>query len=61
MMRLAEMKMRDQDPRRVAVIMGGWTSEAAVSRVSGAFCAKAARGAGWDAIEVEIDEIFKRA
>ena len=47
--------MRDQDPRRVAVIMGGWTSEAAVSRVSAAFCAKAARGAGWDAIEVEFD------
>ena len=47
--------MIDQDPSRVVVLMGGWTSEAAVSRVSGAFCAKAARGAGWDAIEVEVD------
>ena len=47
--------MFDQDPKRVAVLMGGWTSEAAVSRVSGAFCAKAARSAGWDAIEVEFD------
>jgi len=47
--------MTDQDPSRVAVLMGGWTSEANVSRVSGAFCAKAARAAGWDAIEVEVD------
>ena len=47
--------MIDQDPSRVVVLMGGWTSEAAVSRVSGAFCAKAARDAGWDAIEVEVD------
>ncbi len=47
--------MFDQDPKRVVILMGGWTSEAAVSRVSGAFCAKAARGAGWDAIEVEMD------
>ena len=47
--------MASQDPARVVVLMGGWTSEAAVSRVSGAFCAKAARGAGWDAIEVELD------
>jgi D-alanine-D-alanine ligase len=35
--------------------MGGWTSEAAVSRVSASFCSKAARLAGWDAIEVELD------
>jgi D-alanine-D-alanine ligase len=41
--------------RRVAVLMGGWTSEAAVSRVSASFCSKAARLAGWDAIEVELD------
>ena len=40
---------------RVAVLMGGWTSEAAVSRVSASFCAKAARNSGWDAIEVEVD------
>ena len=41
--------------RKVAVLMGGWTSEAAVSRVSASFCSKAARLAGWDAIEVELD------
>lgn len=46
--------MHSQDPSRVVVLMGGWTSEAAVSRVSASFCAKAARGAGWDAIEVEL-------
>ncbi|MDA7598785.1 D-alanine--D-alanine ligase [Alphaproteobacteria bacterium] len=40
---------------RVAVLMGGWTSEAAVSRVSATFCAQAARNAGWDAVEVEVD------
>ena len=38
--------MMAQDPKRVVVLMGGWTSEAAVSRVSAAFCAKAARAAG---------------
>ncbi len=41
--------------RRVAVLMGGWTSEAAVSRVSASFCSKAAKLAGWDAVEVELD------
>ena len=41
--------------RRAAVLMGGWTSEAAVSRVSASFCSKAARLAGWDAVEVELD------
>ena len=47
--------------RRVAVLMGGWTSEAAVSRVSASFCCKAARLAGWDAVEVELDrEILKK-
>ncbi len=46
------MSARD---RRVAVLMGGWTSEAAVSRVSASFCSKAAKLAGWDAIEVELD------
>ena len=40
---------------RVAVLMGGWASEAAVSRVSASFCGQAARNAGWDAIEVEVD------
>ncbi len=40
---------------RVAVLMGGWTSEAAVSRVSASFCGQAARNAGWDAVELEVD------
>lgn len=40
---------------RVAVLMGGWTSEARVSRVSASFCGQAARNAGWDAVEVEVD------
>ena len=39
----------------IVVLMGGWTSEAAVSRVSASFCAKAARLAGWDVIELEFD------
>ena len=39
----------------VAVLMGGWTSEASVSRVSASFCSQAARNAGWDAIEVEVN------
>ena len=42
--------------QRVVVLMGGWTSEAAVSRVSASFCAKAARLAGWDVIELEFDK-----
>jgi len=44
-----------ENSNRVAVVMGGWTSEASVSRVSGSFCGQAARNAGWDAIEVEFD------
>ena len=40
---------------RVAVLMGGWTSEASVSRVSASFCGQAARNAGWDAVEIEVD------
>ena len=40
---------------RVAVLMGGWNSEASVSRVSASFCGQAARNAGWDAVEVEVD------
>ena len=46
--------MSAQD-RVVAVLMGGWGSEAAVSRVSASFCSKAARIAGWDTVEVEFD------
>ncbi|GIR96897.1 MAG: hypothetical protein CM15mP100_1170 [Alphaproteobacteria bacterium] len=49
-----EQKMAAHD-RRVAVLMGGWTSEAAVSRVSASFCSKAARLAGWDSVEVELN------
>ena len=40
---------------RVAVLMGGWTSEARVSRVTASFCGQAARSAGWDAVEIEVD------
>ena len=40
---------------RVAVLMGGWTSEARVSRVTASFCGQAARNAGWDAVEIEVD------
>ena len=40
---------------RVAVLMGGWTPEASVSRVSASFCGQAARNAGWDAVEIEVD------
>ena len=40
---------------RVVVLMGGWNSEASVSRVSASFCGQAARNAGWDAVEVEVD------
>ena len=39
----------------VAVLMGGWTSEARVSRVTASFCGQAARNAGWDAVEIEVD------
>jgi D-alanine-D-alanine ligase len=45
---------------RVAVLMGGWTSEARVSRVSASFCGQAARNAGWDAVEVEVDRNIAR-
>ena len=40
---------------RVAVLMGGWKSEARVSRVTASFCGQAARNAGWDAVEIEVD------
>ena len=40
---------------RGAVLMGGWTSEARVSRVTASFCGQAARNAGWDAVEIEVD------
>ena len=40
---------------RVAVLMGGWRSEARVSRVTASFCGQAARNFGWDAVEIEVD------
>ena len=40
---------------RVAVLMGGWTSEARVSRVTASFCGQAARNSGWNAVEIEVD------
>ena len=45
---------------RVAVLMGGWTSEARVSRVTASFCGQAARNAGWDAVEIEVDRLQRR-
>ena len=44
-----------QHHERVAVPMGGWIAEASVSRVSASFCGQAARNAGWDAVEIEVD------
>ena len=44
-----------QHHERVAVLMGGWTAEASVSRVSASFCGQAARNAGWDAVEIEVN------
>ena len=41
--------------RSVVVLMGGWHSEAAVSRVSASFCSKAARLSGWDVTELELE------
>ena len=40
---------------QVVVLMGGWTSEARVSRVTASFCGQAARNAGWDAVELEVE------
>ena len=39
---------------RVAVIMGGWSSERPVSLSSGKGMAEAARQAGFEAIEVDV-------
>ena len=39
---------------RIAVLMGGWTSEAEISRLTAGFCADAARKAGWDATLIEV-------
>lgn len=47
--------------QKVVVLMGGWTSEAAVSRVSASFCAKAARLAGWDVTLLEFDRNIAKA
>ena len=37
------------------MIMGGWGSGAAVSRVTASFCNKAAKLTGWDVIDIEFD------
>ena len=40
--------------KRVAVLMGGWSSERQVSLWSGAGCAKALRECGYDVIEIDV-------
>ena len=40
--------------KKLAVLMGGWTSEAEISRLSGAYCAAAARELGWEVHELEF-------
>lgn len=40
--------------KRVAVIMGGWSSERPVSLSSGKGMAQAARDAGYDAVEIDV-------
>jgi D-alanine-D-alanine ligase len=42
------------DPRRVAVLMGGWSAERPVSLVSGAAAAAAARALGHDVVEIDV-------
>ncbi len=41
--------------KRVAVIMGGWSSERPVSLSSGKGMAEAARKAGYDVVEIDVD------
>jgi len=41
--------------KRVAVIMGGWSSERPVSLSSGKGMAEAARQAGYDVVEIDVD------
>jgi len=41
--------------KRVAVIMGGWSSERPVSLSSGKGMADAARQAGYDVVEIDVD------
>jgi len=41
--------------KHVVILMGGWTAEAEISRLSADFCCAAARRAGWDAHMLELD------
>jgi len=41
-------------PRRVAVLMGGWSAEREVSLSSGRGCAQALRSAGYEVTEVDV-------
>lgn len=41
--------------KRIAVLMGGWSSERPVSLVSGRECAKAIRDLGAEAIEIDVN------
>ncbi|MEQ8398271.1 D-alanine--D-alanine ligase [Thalassobaculum sp.] len=44
----------------VAVLMGGWSAERAVSLSSGRECAKALRQAGWRVSEIDVDRGIAR-
>lgn len=41
-------------PKRVAVLMGGWSNERPVSLKSGAACSKALRNGGYDVTEIDV-------
>jgi D-alanine-D-alanine ligase len=42
------------DPKRVAVLMGGWSAEREVSLTSGRACAKALGEAGYDTVAIDV-------
>ena len=48
------MSKSDQKYSRVAVLMGGWSSEREVSLVSGKACASALGEAGYDVVEIDV-------
>jgi D-alanine-D-alanine ligase len=45
--------MTDANPKRVAVLMGGWSAEREVSLSSGAGCVAALREKGYDVVEID--------
>lgn len=42
-------------PKHIAVLMGGWSSERPVSLASGKPCAQALRACGYDVTEIDVD------